>query len=139
MTTDTDDCGCDPCQRDPNREYSPDSPVNPDPNRCTLCTGDTRNNIFFNPRAPGYPGKCTLDELTYAQVSIILQRVPKAKEDLMRITDDPTLLTLARNLKLVEDPIDEDERMRKRMTQNTLPFYTVLKGNIDGTPNGTKK
>jgi hypothetical protein len=75
-----------------------------------------------------------LDELTYEQVASVIQRVPGAKEDLMRITDDPILLAMARDLELVEDPIDENERIRKRLHANSLPMYTVLKGNIDGTP-----
>lgn len=131
--TENDDCTDTPCRRDPNQEYEPDTLANPDPTRCTLCTGDTTNNVFFAPRAPGYPGRCLLDELTYEQISLTLQKVPKAKADLERITDDQILLKMARDSKLVESPLDEDERMRKRLHENSLPFYTVLKGNIDGS------
>jgi hypothetical protein len=84
-----------PCRRDPNQEYTPETLVNPDAAHCTLCTGDTSNNIFFVPRAPGFPGRCVLDELTFEQVESVLQRVPCAKKDLMRITDDPILLAMA--------------------------------------------
>jgi hypothetical protein len=126
-------CNSNSCHRDPNQEYDPDAGVNPDPNNCTLCTGDTSDNIFFVPRAPGYPPKCVLDELTYSQVWILLQRVPKAKSDLLRITDDPILVRMAESSKLVESPHDEDERMRKKLHENSLPMYTVLKGNIDGS------
>ena len=125
-----------PYHRDPDQEYDPDASVNPNPNCCTLCTGDTTNNVFFVPRAPGYPGKCMLDEMTFEQVSLTIQRVPGAKEDLMRITDDPLLLAMARNSQLVVDPIDEDEQMRKRLHRNSLPYYTVFAGNTDGSPNG---
>lgn len=126
-------CPITPCRRDPDQEYDPEAGVNPDPNNCTLCTGDTSDNMFFVPRAPGYPPKCVLDELTYSQVLILLQRVPRAKPDLMRITDDPILLRMARESRLVEDPIEENERMRKKLHANSLPMYTVLKGNIDGS------
>lgn len=133
---------CDPCNQDPcdqvTRQHDPDDPVNPNPNCCTLCTGDTSNNMFFVPRAPGYPGRCVLDELTYEQVELILLRHPDAKADLLRITSDPTLVAMARNSRLVEDPIEENEAMRKRLHANSLPFYTVMRGNSDGTPNGTR-
>jgi hypothetical protein len=134
MSDETCGCGVTPCRNDPNKEYGPEDPVNPDPAHCTLATGDTTNNIFFVPRAPGYPPRCVLDELTYEQVAIILQRVPCAKADLMRITDDQILLEMARDSRLIESPLDEDERMRKKMHENTLPIYTVLNGNFDGTP-----
>ena len=126
--------GCnDPnCQPGQSWEYDPDDPVNPNPNSCTLCTGDTSNNVFFTPRAPGYPGRCVLDELSYEQVARTIMKVPGAKEDLMRITDDPRLLTLARESRLIEDPIDEDERMRKKLHENSLPFYTVFRGSMGG-------
>lgn len=131
-------CKKTPCHDDPCHEklpeFGPDDPVNPDPTQCTLCTGDTSNNVFFSSRAPGFPGRCVLDEMTYEQVSMVIQRVPGAKEDLMRITDDPLLLKLASESCLVESPLDENERVQKRINANTLPMYTVLCGNIDGTP-----
>jgi len=138
MTDNHDDCGClPPCRRDPEKEYDPNLPVNPDPNHCTLCTGDKTDNIFYQPGAPGSHGRCILDELTYEQVYLVLERTPKAKKDLLRITDDPILIAMANDSRVVEDPIDEDERMRKRLHRNSLPLYSsVLNGNFDGTPNG---
>lgn len=130
-------CCC--CGTDPLKEYDPDSPVNPRPNECTLCTGDTKDNIFCVPRAPGYPPRCILDEMTWDQVYEVLRMVPKAKGDLMRITCDPALLTLARDTELVESPFDESEKVQKRLDANSLPMYTLFNGNFDGTPNGTPK
>lgn len=127
------DCNTPDCRRDPDKEYNPDDAVNPNPNQCTLCTGDTSNNMFFVPRAPGYPWRCVLDEMTYDQVSYVLERIPGAKEDLIRITDDPILLKMARDSELIESPIDDNERVRKRLNSNSLPMYTVLRGNIDGS------
>jgi len=104
---------------------------NPTP-ECTLCTGDKTDNIFFVPRAPGYPGRCILDEMTYEQVYEVLRRVPKAKADLIRITSDPTLLQLAQTTQLVQCPQIEADRVQRRLNRNTLPFYTLFRGNIGG-------
>lgn len=119
-----------PYERDPDFEYDPEQPVNPNPNFLTLCTGDRKDNVFYEPGQPGYPGRRVLDELTFEQVYLVLLRVPKAKADLMRITDDPSLLAMARESRIAEDPIDEDEKIRKRLTANSLPMYTVFKGNF---------
>lgn len=118
------DCGCD------GVELSQD--VNPNKNCCTKCTGDTKCNIWFQLRAPGYPGRCILDELTYDQVYEVLRRNPNAARDLMRITTDPKLLSLAREVKLTESPQDDDARAEKLIDKNTLPYYTVMKGNTGG-------
>lgn len=127
------DCYKSQCGRDPDQEYDPDTLANPNPNQCTLCTGDVSDNIFFVPRATGYQGRCMLDEMTYDQISLTLSKVPKAKEDLIRITDDQILLRMARTSRLKESPLDEDEKMRKKLHENSLPFYTVLGGNVDGS------
>jgi hypothetical protein len=128
----------DPEDCDVTRQHGPDDPVNPNPGQCTLCTGDTRDNIFFTPRAPGFAGRCILDEMTYEQVELVLLRSPRAKGDLLRITSNPTLVTMARNSRLVENPADDNENMRKRLHANSLPFYTLFKGNQDGTPTGRR-
>ena len=107
--------------------------VNPNKNECTVCTGDIRNNIWFVPRAPGYPGRCILDELTYDDVYMTLLRSPVAAKDLARITSDPKLQALAREVKLMVPPQQDDEVAAARINANTLPFYTVLRGNTDGT------
>lgn len=104
---------------------------NPNP-RCTLCTKDKINNIFCVPRAPGYPPRCILDEMTYEQVYEVLQRVPGAKRDLIKITDDPILLKLAETTRLRTPPQDAADRLQKKMNANSLPFYTVMRGNFDG-------
>jgi hypothetical protein len=106
---------------------------NPTP-ECTLCTGDKADNIWFVPRAPGYPGRCILDELTYEEVYEVLRRVPRAKADLIRITNDPTLLQLAQTTQLARSPQDEADMVQKRLNRNTLPFYTLFRGNVGGDP-----
>ena len=125
MTNSNNDYGC--------NEIAMGNDVNPDYNHCTVCSGDTANNIWF------VDGKCKLDQLTYEQVYAVLQRVPRAASDLQRITSDPTLLTLARETHLVSQDAKDDRRAEVLVNRNnTLPFYTVLNGNIDGTCLGRK-
>jgi len=120
------DCGCHTIE-----DMSVD--VNPEKNCCTKCTGDTECNIWFTLRAPGFPGRCILDELTYDQVYDVLLRNPNAARDLQRITNDPKLLSLAREVKLIAPDQQDAEAAAKRLNANSLPFYTVLRGNSDGT------
>lgn len=121
-----DDCGCHSIE-------DMDEPVNPNKNCCTYCTGDTKCNIWFQLRAPGFPGRCILDELTYDEVYDVLRRNPQAAADLMRITTNPKLLALAREVKLSQTEQEDAEQAAKRLQANSLPFYTVLRGNGDGT------
>lgn len=108
--------------------------VNLDPNYCSVCDGDTSNNIWFQPGPPGYPGKCKLDLMTYGQVHRVLQRVPCAKRDLLRITTDQCLVRLANSTPLIV-PDQEDNRIaQQRLLRNSLPYYTVLRGNVGGDP-----
>lgn len=123
---DESDCGCQTIE-------DMQECVNPDKNCCTKCTGDTKCNIWFTLRAPGFPGRCVLDEMTYDEVFDVLRRNPNAADDLMRITNDPKLLSLAREVKLSQTDQDDAEQAAKRLNQNTLPYYTVLRGNSDGT------
>lgn len=100
--------------------------VNPDPHGCTVCTGDTKENIFF------VEGRCKLDQMTYDQVYFLLQRVPRAKDDLVRITRDPTLLLLARDARPSNQDDIDSRRMEKLINGNSIPLYTALKGNPTG-------
>lgn len=98
----------------------------------SLCTGDIANNIWYQ------NGKCLLDNLRYEQVEFVLQRNPNAKPDLLRVTDDPTLLQIARESSLVISDI-QDNLTPYRVINNpkqTLPFYYVFRGNIDGINEG---
>lgn len=107
--------------------------VNPFKNKCSMCTGDTKDNVWFQLRAPGFAGRCILDELTYDQVYDVLRRNPQAAKDLMRITTNPKLLSLAREVKLIKTDQQDDEEAARRLQANTLPYYTLHKGNTDGT------
>src|SRR5574343_1539119 len=89
-------CGCTPCDCfciacnarpcDCGMKVIMSDAVNLNPSECTVMDGDTRNNIWYEPSAPGFPGKCKLDLMTYEQVYAVLVRVPCAKADLLRIT-----------------------------------------------------
>jgi hypothetical protein len=128
---------CGGCQNNPCECHEPikcvDDPVNPDPNCCSVCTGDRTGNMFWEVGPPGHPGKCKLDLLTYAQVEHILRRVPAAREHLLKITNDPILRRMAYETKLVEPDYEDNARAAARINANTLPFYTALKGKLDGS------
>jgi hypothetical protein len=104
-----------------------DEDVNPNKNCCTTCTGDKTDNIWY------VNGKCKLDELTYEQVWTVLLRNPSAKKDLQRITSDPVLLSLANTTDLIQDDLDGDQAAANRINGDTLPYYKMIKGNIDGS------
>jgi hypothetical protein len=115
-------------------DLSYDSPVNPCRGTTTMCTGDTESNMWWREKAPGYEGECVLDSLTYGQVIAVLERHPKAAEHLLRITDDPTLVRLANTVRLVEPEIVSNKRATNLINANTYQYYTLFRGNIDGTP-----
>lgn len=100
--------------------------VNDNYQTCTVCTGDKTDNVWY------VNGQCRLDQLTYDQVHYILQKNPKAKGDLLRITNDPNLIRLANETRPINQEQLDDQRAAKLINGNTLPFYTVLRGNLDG-------
>lgn len=116
------------------RQFGPEDRVNPNHNCCTVCNKDKHNNIFFVPRAPGFPGRCILDEMTFEDVHRALATIPRAKQDLLRITDDPELVEMAKESRLVQSEHDDSKAATDMINKRgTLPFYTVFKGNRDGT------
>lgn len=117
-------CGC-------VGEINPDDDVNPG-RGCTVCTGDVTNNVWFVARAPGFAGRCILDELTFDQVAHVLSKNPRAKADLLRITTDPRLVRLANEAKLVETDQTADERFARKLNSDILPHYTVTRGKLNG-------
>lgn len=140
--------GPNPCSSVPQlNEIDLSTNINATPNVCTFCTGDTTDNIWFIPGAPGYPGQCRLDQLTFEQVHDVLQRVPQAKKDLLRITTDPVLVQLANETRLTNDDIEADQKSVNLInrgvaglnpgTNRTIPFYTVFRGNFGGDIGGT--
>jgi hypothetical protein len=113
-------------------EFNPEDPCNPNPTICTLCTGDKSNNMFF------VNGQCKLDQMTYEQVVRVIEMVPDARGDIQKITSDEILLDLSRTVKLVNEEGIQSEATsdlinRGGSASGTLPFYTVLRGRIDGS------
>lgn len=98
---------------------------NPNP-QCTLCTGDKKNNLWFTNKT------CWLDQITYDQFIRVLEHVHKAKPDLLRITTDTTLISLANDIPIIRPEQEENDIVRRRLTANSLQFYTVFKGNTSG-------
>lgn len=88
--------------------------------------------MFWEPGAPGFPGKCKLDLMTYSQVYAVLTRTPQAKKDLLKITDDPILRDMANRTPVTESDWEDGARVEKRLNANTLPYYYVLRGNTGG-------
>jgi len=129
-------CGCsavDPCQP-PLCFVDPCQPVNLEPNCSTKCNLDKTDNIWYVPDQPGFDCKCKLDQMTYGQVIDVLEHVPYSAQQLMRITDDPCLLALARTIKLVVPVQESDALAEDRINKNTLPYYTLFRGNTAGDP-----
>lgn len=127
---------CSGCQDNPCKCHVPihsmyDN-VNPDPGCCSMCIGRIPDNMFWELGGVGFPGRCKLDLMTYDQVYHVLRRVPAAKAHLLAITTDPILRRMAYETKLTESDGDDDARAAARINANTLPFYTVLKGNQGG-------
>jgi hypothetical protein len=104
-----------------------DDNCNPDASK-SLCDGDCSNNMWF------IQGKCRLDQLTYDQVTFILQRNPHAKNDLLRVTTDECLRRMALEIPLVQSQIQQDQRPYNVINnpKNTLPFYKLFRGNLNG-------
>lgn len=132
-------CGCnqDPCgcagRPEPGcASLDDNAPVNENPYGASVATGDKVNNIWWRPGPPGYPGSSPLDLMTYGQVAYVLRKNPRAKGDLLRITTDPCLIRLANSIDLtIPDDVDNGIAA-KRLQANSLPFYTVFKGNPYG-------
>jgi hypothetical protein len=104
-------------------------PCNQNENKVSLCT---------KPASPGNVwienGYCTLDKITYEVVIHVLSHIHRAANDLREITDDPMLLELANKIGIVRDEKEDNDILRERISgRNTLHFYTVLRGNIDGS------
>jgi len=125
-------CGCYPCGCGIPMDMQ--DVVNANPYSSTVCDRNTSNNIWFQSDQPGFPGRCKLDLLTYSQVHRVLQRVPRAKRDLLNITTNQNLIRLANTTPIIIPPQEDNLKAQRSILKNSLPYYTVLKGNTDGTP-----
>lgn len=92
----------------------------------TLCDADTTNNEWFT------GGVCLLDQMTPSQVTFVLQKNPKAREDLKRVTTCTELHELVDSVPLL-DTKEEEDKLQSSMNNNanSLPFYTLFRGNLN--------
>ena len=77
------------------------------------------------------PGICLLDTMSEEQVIYSLDRDPKARADLLKVTDDPHLLDLARTVMPL--PEQEEADMHQKWFNRTdapaaNPFYAIFRG-----------
>lgn len=98
----------------------------------TLCTKCHKDNMWWRPGAPGYGGQCTLDQLNIDQIYFVLQRVPNAARDLLKITDDPKLVFMAHNTKLIVPDHEDSDISMRTINGNSLPYFKLFKGRIGG-------
>lgn len=89
----------------------------------TLCDGDTLNNSWFT------EGVCLLDSMTKDQVIYSIQRNPKARRDLERVTTSEEVLDLLRTVPLLPTTQEDDEAQRRLNKNDCLPFYNLYRGN----------
>lgn len=94
----------------------------------SLCDGDTTNNEWFT------EGVCLLDQMTPSQVTYVLQKNPKARDDLKRVTTCQELHDLVDEVPLL-DTKEEEDRLQTSLNNNanSLPFYTLFRGNLNNT------
>ena len=125
---------CEPdCCENQDEPINPDDKVNQDPDQGSLCDLDCRNNIWYQPDVIGYDCKCLLDNLTYDQITEVLQKNPNAAADLKKITSHPTLLMMANKATLVMSEIDDNRVVANRLNRGAcMSFYTVFRGNMNG-------
>jgi len=113
------DCGCSPQNCTCFDEGTPTP---------SLCDGDLTNNEWVT------EGVCLLDQMTPSQVTYVLQRNPKAREDLKRATTCQELHDLVDQVPLL-DTREEEDRLQSALNNNanSLPFYTLFRGNLNNS------
>lgn len=106
---------------DPNAQCNPDKEV-------SLCINPVpAGNVWF------IRNTCKLDQVNFEVVIRVLSHIPRARKDLLAITDDPMLIQIANSVGLVEAPQDESDRIQKRLSRRTIPYYTLFRGRGVGT------
>jgi len=91
----------------------------------TLCDGDITNNEWFE------SGVCMLDTMCLDQVVYVLQRNPKARDDLKRVTTCDELLTLVDQVPLMSGQQEDDQMQKTLNSADCLPQYTIFRGNTN--------
>lgn len=102
-----------------------------DGNKITCCDLDITNNIWVEgvvDVAAGKRGICMLDTMSREQIIHVLQHNPWAKDDLLRVTTNQTLIDLANSVKIL-DPRNQADVKTRQSARQGLPYYNVFKGN----------
>ena len=102
------------------------------PPTCTLCDGDTVNNVWIERESPGVVGVCQLDTLTEQQVIMVLERDDKARADLLRVTTNPRLRELAQTIQRLPTEQQDDATqtaLNRHHSPLADPFYAIFRGN----------
>ena len=98
----------------------------------TLCNRDRKNNVWVEGADEnGEGGICLLDTIDQSQLVYVLQRDPKAREDLRRVTDDVSLINLADTVPELPKTNEGDD-LQKEVNANdkagSIPFYSIFRG-----------
>jgi len=93
----------------------------PGPTLCDLYTGGPNEWIES--------GVCMLDNLRKDQVIYIIERNPKARDDLKKVTSCQELIDLVDQVTLLPDERQDDAQQSAFNRADCLPQYTVFRGN----------
>lgn len=88
---------------------------------CTLCDGDKTNNVWMQGNI------CQLDTLTEGEIIEIVQRDPRARADLRRITTNERLIEIANTVPSLPSESDGD-RLQREMAGPAPAFYAIFRG-----------
>ncbi len=104
------------------------------------CNGDRRNNCWVEgPVDPitGEGGVCLLDNLSEEDIISVLEVMPMARQDLLKVTTDADLLALANNITSLstQEEMDVLQNQVNRHAES-IPMYTQFNG--QGPWNGGK-
>lgn len=91
----------------------------------SLGDGDKTDNVWWSDTI------CLLDTLTVTQVTYILERSQRAKDDLKRATTCQDLLCLADEVPLLPTMQEDDHLMKVFGEQVPLPYYQLFRGNLN--------
>ena len=82
----------------------------------SLCDGDTTNNEWFT------QGVCLLDTMSKSQVIYSIERNPKARMDLKRVTRCEELQELLRLVPLLSTTQEDDAQQRRFNSEGSFPY-----------------
>lgn len=122
------------CSQQPCTCSSTVDPCNPPRTKCDLYRKGDKNvwvERGCSSADADVPGICMLDTMTDAQVIYVLERNEQARKDLLAVTSDPNLRTLAESIARL--PTEQaDDKLQSEFNRNRAiasnPFYAVFRG-----------